>query len=267
MASWFARPSRHSRPSLGSPRCLRRWGVDFSTQWTSNLRMSDMLRYYKHKIGLNRHYMVLCDDQLWYIALNVMPGRSGWDHLNAGRTQLAELCYFLHLSSWNKHTTPMCKLLVGFRSDQCGTQVQASSLLLQCICRYLEGYDFFCEVIHECSFAWRGLGPCFRIIDESGLRWVISGEAILQSLPLPPPRGNWAFSIGGQSGQSGQCPCHMAHLDQFWIKGPWTSGDLQWTHTIPKVQYHAVSCSIIVYFCFVFAIYTSQCLLRTFLQF
>ena len=51
----------------------------------------------------------------------------------------------------------------------------------------------------------------------SGLRWVISSEAILQSLPLPPPRGILrAFSKGGQ------CPCHMVHLIMV------IYGDLWW---------------------------------------
>ena len=177
-----------------------------------------------------------------------MPGRSGWDHLNAGRTRLAELCFFgIWVLGTNKHTTPEYNPeYTNILKDFGPISVVPKSKHRLCFCgmlvdilkhvKFLVMFGFhghanqlycmtvlFLDVDHAfVSFQQHteSSAPRLRLTKwckMSGLRWVISSEAILQSLPLPPPRGILrAFSKGGQ------CPCHMVHLIMV------IYGDLWW---------------------------------------
>lgn len=205
-----------------------------------------------------------------------MPGRSGWDHLNAGRTRLAELYFFgIWVLGTNKHTTPEYNPeYTNILKDFGPISVVPKSKHRLCFCsmlvdilkhvKFLVMFGFhshanqlyciivlFLDVDHafvsfqqhtESSAPRLGLTKWCKM---SGLRWVISSEAILQSLPLPPPRGILrAFSKGGQ------CPCHMVHL----IKGPWTSGDhaAGWaqSQSVPWPWQKMVSLCVPCYLCF-----------------
>ena len=205
-----------------------------------------------------------------------MPGRSGWDHLNAGRTRLAELCFFgIWVLGTNKHTTPEYNPeYTNVLKDFGPISVVPKSKHRLCFCSRL--VDILKHVIFLVMFGFHGhanqlycIAVLFLDVDHafvsfqqhtessaprlrltkwckmSGLRWVISSEAILQSLPLPPPRGILrAFSKGGQ------CSCHMVHL----IKGPWTSGDhaAGWaqSQSVPWPWQKMVSLCVPCYLCF-----------------